>query len=297
MTSTFIVDIFISDKWSDCMPNIYAYIDYRKFLLDIIAEKKLANPRYSCRQLSKRLGISAATFVRILNGKRNISKKLLPKFIDYFKLRERAAEYFSLLVELAHVKGAEKKNLAYQKILDFRSARIKNIQPKEYSLFEKNYLVALREIIDIKGGITDFQALGKSLRPEIPGREIEKGVKTLLNLKMIAEGENKQYYAPETLLTTGEKWESVAIQRYQSEMIKLADSALMKYPKDERDISTLTIGISSEEMVRIKEIIRRARQEILAIAENSQRREYVYQLNVQLFPMSVNLTEGEKDAV
>jgi uncharacterized protein (TIGR02147 family) len=277
------------------MPNIYTYIDYRKFLLDVIAEKKLTNPRFSCRQLSKRLGVSAATFVRILNGKRNVSKKLLPKFIDYFKLRERAAEYFSLLVEMAHVKGAEKKNIAYKKILDFRSERINNIAPQEYSLFEQNYLIALREIIDIKGDIKDFESLGKSLRPEVSGREAKKGLQTLLNLKMIAEGENKRYYAPETLLTTGEKWESVAIQGYQSEMIKLADNALMKYPKDERDISTLTVGVSSEEIVRIKEILRQARQEILAVAEHSQSREYVYQLNVQLFPMSVNLMEGESN--
>jgi uncharacterized protein (TIGR02147 family) len=279
------------------MPNIYAYIDYRKFLVDVIAEKKLAHPGFSCRRLSSRLGISAATLVRILNGKRNVSKKLLPKFIDYFKLRDRAAEYFSLLVEMAHVKGAEKKNLVYQKILDFRSERIKNIRPQQYALFEKNYLIALREIIDIKGGIEDFQSLGKSLRPEITKREVERGVRTLLNLNLIAQGVNKQYYAPEALLSTGEKWESVVIRKYQSEMIKLADSALMKYSKDERDISTLTIGISSEEMIRIKEIIRTARQEILAVAQNSKRREYVYQLNVQLFPMSVNLMEGEKDAI
>jgi uncharacterized protein (TIGR02147 family) len=278
------------------MPNIYSYIDYRKFLLDILAEKKLSNPGYSCRLLSKRLGISAATFVRILNGKRNISKKLLPKFIDYFKLRERESEYFSLLIEFAHVKGSEMKTRLYQKILDYRSERMKNIQPKQYSLFEKNYLIALREIIDIQGDIADFQALGKNLRPEVSGREVEKGVKTLLGLNLITEGEDKRYHAPEGLLTTGEKWESVAIQRYQSEMIKLADTALMNYPKDERDISTLTIGISSEEILQIKEIIRRARQEILAVAENSSKREYVYQLNVQLFPMSVKLTEGENNA-
>jgi uncharacterized protein (TIGR02147 family) len=277
------------------MPNIYAYIDYRKFLLDVIAEKKLTNPGFSCRSLSARLGTSAATFVRILNGKRNVSKKLLPKFIDYFKLRERAAEYFSLLVELAHVKGSEKKNLAYQKLLDFRSERIKNLKPQHYSLFEKNYLIALREIIDIKGAIEDVQSLGKSLRPEISPREAEKGLKTLLELNLIALGEDNRYYAPESLLTTGEKWESVAIRKYQSEMIKLADRALIKYPKEERDVSTLTLGVSSEEILHIKEIIRRARQEILSVAENSKKREYVYQLNVQLFPMSVNLAEGKKD--
>jgi uncharacterized protein (TIGR02147 family) len=287
---------YIIDNRRKRMASIYAYIDYRKFLIDTIAEKKLASPGFSCRQLAGRLGISAATLVRILGGKRNVSKKLLPKFIDYFKLRERAAEYFSLLVEFAHVKGAEKRNAAYQKILDFRSERIKSIQPREYSLFEKNFLIALREIIDITGEAGDFQKLAKSLRPEITAREAEKGVAALLDSKMIARGEDKRFHASEKLLTTGEKWENVAIQRYQRDMIRLAESALMNYAKEERDISTVTIGASADEILKIKEILRRARQEILAVAENSSRREYVYQLNFQLFPMSARLAQGENNA-
>jgi uncharacterized protein (TIGR02147 family) len=286
----------IVDTWRRRMTSIYEYIDYRKFLLDVIAEKKLASPGFSCRQLAARLGISAATLVRILSGKRNVSKKLLPKFIDYFKLRERAAEYFSLLVEFAHVKGAEEKNAAYQKILDFRSERIKSLQPRQYSLFEKNFLIALREIIDIKGAVGDFQTLAKSLRPEIPAREAEKGVRALFESKMIVQEEDARVHASDKLLTTGEKWKGVAIRGYQRDMIRLAEGALMNYPKEERDISTLTLGVSEDDILKIKEILRRARQEILAIAENANRREYVYQLNLQLFPLSVNLTEGEKDA-
>ena len=277
------------------MANIYAYIDYRKFLIDVIAEKKLDNPRFSCRSISMRLGISPATFVRIINGKRNLSLKLLPNFIRYFKLRERAAEYFTLLVELAHVKGPEKKNAVYQKILDFRSERIKNIPHQHHSLFEKSYLAALREVVDIKGIITDFQSLGESLRPPISAREAEKGLKTLLDLNLLVQSEDGRYQASDTLLTTGERWEGVEIRNFQNEMIRLAGDALMKMPKEERDISTLTVGVSSDEILQIKEILRRTRQEILSIAERSKKREYAYQLNFQLFPMSVNLTEGGND--
>jgi uncharacterized protein (TIGR02147 family) len=81
------------------MPNVYSYIDYRKFLNDYVAEKKCANPKYSIRLMAQKLGISPGTLVRILNGKRNCSAALLPKFISLLKLRERAVEYFALLVQ------------------------------------------------------------------------------------------------------------------------------------------------------------------------------------------------------
>ncbi len=274
------------------MPNIYKYIDYRKFLLEFIAEKKLTNPRFSCRLLSMQLGTSAATFVRILNGKRNLSIKMLPKFINYLKLRDRASEYFCLMVELAHAKGTEKKNTAYQKILDFRSERIRTIQPLHYSLFEKWYLAALREIIDITGTAGNVKLLAGSLRPPIAVHEAEKAINALRDMEMISEDKNNRSHATEKLLTTGEKWESIAVQHFQLEMLRLAEDALIHMPKDERDISTLTIGLSSAEFFKVKEIVRRARQEILAVAEDSTGRECVYQLNMQLFPISTILKEG-----
>ena len=274
------------------MPNIYGYIDYRRYLMDYIKEKKVNNPRFSCRLFSSRMGICAATLARILNGERNISKKLLPVFIAELNLREKSAEYFSLMVQLTVVKNPENKNVIFQKMLDLRSERMRKVNPIHYSLFEKWYLIALREVIDIRGKIDNVSSVSESLRPSIPVKEAENAIKTLKNLNIIYEDNEGCFHATEKLLTTGEKWEHVAIQKYQSEMIGLANHALMSYPKHERDISTVTVGLSVDDLLKVKEILRRTRQEILAIAEDSKRRDYVYQLNMQLFPVSNCLREA-----
>lgn len=274
------------------MPNIYGYIDYRRYLMDYIKEKKVNNPRFTCRLLSTHMGICAATLARILNGERNISKKLLPVFIVELNLREKAAEYFSLMVKLTVEKNPENKNAIFQKMLDLRSERMRKVNPIHYSLFEKWYLIALREIIDIRGRIDTACSISDSLRPSIQVKEAENAIKILTNLNIIYEDNNGCFHATEKLLTTGEKWEHFVIQKYQSEMIKLAYHALMSYPKNERDISTVTVGLSADDLKKVKEILRRTRQEILAIAEDSKRREYVYQLNMQLFPVSNCLREA-----
>ena len=275
------------------MPNIYKFIDYRKYLLEVVAEKKLANPRFSCRMLSMQLGISAATFVRIVNGKRNLSKKMLPKFINYFKLRDRASEYFRLLVELSHVKDPENKNTLYQKILDFRSERIRKLQPSHYSLFDKWFLPVLREIIDTRGSISNHRQLAGMVRPPVRISDIRKAVRTLVDSGMIVREKNGRYASSDKVLSTGETWENIAISHFQGEMIRLAGDALLNIPKEERDIATLTIGVSADDIIRIKEILRRTRQEILSLIEESPDREYVYQLNTQLFPLSSNLAESD----
>ncbi len=277
------------------MPNIYHFIDYRKYLREYITERKLKNPKFSCRMFSRQLGISAATFVRILNGKRNISKKMLPKFIDNLKLRERAAEYFSLMVELANVKETADKNAVYQKMLDFRSNRVKTIKPFQYSVFEKWYLAVLREIIDIRGKIDDNKTLASFILPPVSAHEVSKAVNMLINMGMIIKKKDDLAFAKEKLLSTGENWESIPIHNFQIQSARLGERALLHIPKEERDISTLTVGLSSEDFYKVKEIIRRARQEILALAEDSVKRERVYQVNFQFFPLSTNLKGNTKN--
>lgn len=275
------------------MLSIYAYIDYKKYLVDFIAAKKLQNTKYSCRMLSVHLGISAATLVRILNGKRNLSRTLLPVFIKILKLSDEAAEYFSLMVEFAHVKGIQNKNKLYQELLDRRSKRIKEINPKHYSLFEKWHLLALREIIDITGDANNYKYIARRLRPSVRATEIKKDINVLMNLGIIADDGDGLGYSTDKMLSTGETWENVVIQKYQSDMIRMADSALMNYPKSERDISTMTVGLSSDDVIKAREILKRARQEIMALAEEAKDREYVYQINFQLFPLSNSLLKGQ----
>ena len=275
------------------MPNIYKFIDYRKYLLEIVAEKKITNPGFSYRMFSVQLGISAATFVRIINGNRNLSKKLLPKFVANLKLRDRASEYFRLLVELAHVKDPEKKNILYQKILDFRSERIRKLHPSHHSLFDKWFLPVLREIIDIRESVSSHRRMAGMVRPPVRISDIRKAVGTLVDSGMIIRDDDGRYIASDKMLSTGEAWENVAISRFQGEMIRLAGDALLNVPKEERDITTLTIGVSGDDLTRIREILRRTRQEILSLIEDSPDREYVYQLNMQLFPLSSNIPESD----
>lgn len=275
------------------MINIYGYVDYRKYLLDYIAAKKLQNEKYSCRMLSIRLGISAATLVRILNGKRNLSKTLLPAFIDYLKLPQDAAGYFSLMVQLAQVKDINEKNKIYQDILDHRSRRIKKMNQKHHSLFEKWHLLALREIIDIKGTVDNYNSIAEHLRPSVSIKEIKKDLQMLKSRGIVADDGNGRLYATDKLLSTGENWENMVIQKYQSDMIKLANNALLSYPKGERDISTMTVGFCPDDIIKVKEILKRTRQEIMALAEDAKDREYVYQINMQVFPLSNSLLKGQ----
>jgi uncharacterized protein (TIGR02147 family) len=78
------------------MDSIYTYFDYRQYLNDLFQEKRLCNKVLSLRAIAAKIGINSDTLVRILNNERNISKKLVPAFTNFLKLKNKETQYFSI---------------------------------------------------------------------------------------------------------------------------------------------------------------------------------------------------------
>jgi len=52
---------------------VYAYLDYRAFLRDYYAERKAASRAFSYRAFSKRAGVSAPNYLKlVIDGKRSL---------------------------------------------------------------------------------------------------------------------------------------------------------------------------------------------------------------------------------
>jgi uncharacterized protein (TIGR02147 family) len=88
------------------------------------------------------------------------------------------------------------------------------------------------------------------------------------------------------LVTTGAGPQGHHVVKYHREMLARAADALDSIPRDERELSALTLCVSYEAMMRLKERINEFRRELLQISELEGEPERVVQTNFQLFPMS-----------
>jgi uncharacterized protein (TIGR02147 family) len=88
------------------------------------------------------------------------------------------------------------------------------------------------------------------------------------------------------MLSTGDQVKSVEVANFQLQTIDLAKSAISDIPSNQRDISTLTLSISEEGFKKITGILRTTRKEILKVAQNDSNEDRVYQMNIQLFPLT-----------
>jgi uncharacterized protein (TIGR02147 family) len=66
----------------------------------------------------------------------------------------------------------------------------------------------------------------------------------------------------------------------------MAISALDAIAPEMRDFSTLTLSVSQEGLKQIKDVLAESRKTIMKIAKSDSNEDRVYQLNLQLFPLT-----------
>jgi len=97
------------------------------------------------------------------------------------------------------------------------------------------------------------------------------------------------------ILTTGPEVGSDALRNYQRQILALAEKSLESQTPGERDISTLTLTLSTEDLPEIKERISQLRRSLLQLARNADKADRVFALNISLFALSAQLQASELD--
>ena len=68
-------------------------------------------------------------------------------------------------------------------------------------------------------------------------------------------------------------------------MLKLADQGLTNVEESKRHYSAMTIVLGEEEASELNELILEFQRKVAELESQSQKRESVYQINLQLFPL------------
>ena len=74
---------------TDYKPDIYEYLDYRRFLRDAYEAFKIRDRRFSHRHIARKVGSDAGGFYKIISGQRHIPHRLVMKFAEIFRLNKR----------------------------------------------------------------------------------------------------------------------------------------------------------------------------------------------------------------
>lgn len=123
--------------------------------------------------------------------------------------------------------------------------------------------------------------------------EEELSIELLKRTGLLEESEEGSYIQTNELIPTGSEIESLAVNDLHAQMADLARNAVEEIPKEECDISGLTMGVSRDTFEAIKSELKEFRQRIRALISEDQVVERMYRLNMQFFPLSKEIKEEE----
>jgi len=268
-------------------PSLFHYSDFRAFISDYYQHRKKLDPKYSHRFFARKAGIrSSGFFSDVLSGRRNLTTDLIMKFSEALKLKPNEKDYFENLVRFTQAKGLGEKNRYYEKMLSFQNIKAEILGRHQYEFYSKWYYSAIRELINFIRFKDDFSGLARKLNPAVTPSQARKAVRILEKLGLIKKGADNVYVQTSAIITTGKEFKSINVANFQKATMELAREAIERHPRENRDISTLTVTLSEKGFGAVRSEIESLRKKILSMARAEQGPDRVYQVNFQLFPLS-----------
>ena len=270
------------------MRDVLTYTSYRELIKDYYDAKKSENPSFSYQVFAQRSGFKAKTYLLdIISGKRPLSKKSLLNVATAMGLKKRETDYFETLVNFNNSKSSKEKEYYFERLKSLAGRTgAQKITSNQYDYFSQWYHVAIRELVTMKGFKGNYKTLAKKLNPRITPKQAKDSVQLLLRLGMIQKMASGTFKQKDPQISTGDELYSLAVLKHQQETLKLANEALERIPVENRDISTVTAGISYKCFGVVKQEIQLFRKRLLSIIEEDQGVDVVYQINFQLFPLT-----------
>lgn len=268
------------------MMVLHEYMDYRAFLRDFYEHRKKLNTAWSYRFMSSRLEVDSGQLVRILQGKLHLPQRAMGAAIRLCGLNGRDAAYFEELVRFAKSKSTEESTRSLERLAALRGISSAAISSDQADYYRAWYHTVVRALLGIAPFRGDWETLGSLCMPEISSQQARESVELLERLGVVCRSEQGALRLAERHVTPGEGVPSETIRQFQKDTIDLAKQALDAIPRDEREISTITMALSEADIGLVQGWIRDLRRQTQTLADSTHEPDRVFHLNVQLFPVT-----------
>jgi uncharacterized protein (TIGR02147 family) len=268
-------------------PNIFQYHDYRVFLKDWLAYRKVSQSGFSLRVLAKQAGLASGYLPMVLGDKRPLSGAAMAKLVPFLGLNASEQSFFENMVTLGTTESHEARLNALERMKRFQEFKKQNRDDTEaYEYLTHWYYVAIREMAAMKDFQFDAEWVQKKLRFAITLKEIKDALEFLKESGYIEVRSDGTVTPPKKPLNCSGGVYRLALGKFHREIFALAARSIEKTPSEERNIQGHTFALRDEDLDEAKEIVEEALRKIRKLGESEVKGESVYHMEIALFPLT-----------
>ena len=277
------------------MKPIVEYSDFRMFMRDFYEERKRCSA-FSWREFSKLAGFSSPSYMKVVcDGKSKLSRIGVERTGAAMGLSGFEMDYFRAMVKFGQAETEESKKTAYNEMLAIaKTYKVRTLEGDLFQYYDSWRNPVLRELAPIMPGATPGE-MAKMCYPEVSALEVRDSLEFLTKAGLLKKVDGN-FVQSETSVKGTTDATRLALRGMHREMSKLATPAL-ELPKEVRNFSGVTMGLSRDSYCKIESVLDECRRQIIAIAAEETNIEQVYRVNLQLFPLTKNVKEGDDERV
>ena len=135
--------------------------------------------------------------------------------------------------------------------MTLREPGCRPLEEWQYAFYQKWYHSAIHALLSIYEFRGSYRELASIMTPSITAKQARESIQLLTKIGLVRRDEDGVYRPTDAFVTSGERWQSIAIQNFQKETITLSAQSLDLHPKELRDISTVTVALSRKDLPEI----------------------------------------------
>jgi len=280
-------------------PKLGAYTDYRQFLRDFYEYKRALSKSslrpYSYTTFAASADIKSPNYLKlIIDGQRNLSREMAVKFARAVGLGKEDTEEFLALVDFTQAVDPLERNRHLKVLADLRVRQQLKSGEINAETWEKVpswvtwVLYALTEQNNVRfEPETLFETMRGKARPE----ELRRCMERLFESgELVKNAETGEVTKGRELMSGSENIPVALVRKLQAELIYLGLESLFQDQPQDREFGAQTMSLTEDEFELLKFELRQFRKrwaKDVSVARKTTKGDRVFQLNIQLFPVSL----------
>ncbi|MGZ3712891.1 MAG: TIGR02147 family protein [Bdellovibrionota bacterium] len=229
-----------------------------------LAERCGKNPQYSLRAFARASGISHTVLSLVLSGKRKFSKKAVSRLVDFLEVDPVQAQKLQ--------KQFKQETQEYQ-----------DLSLDTFQVISDWYHYAILSALELPKAKFEAKWIAKSL--SISLTQAKLAMDRLQRLGLVEEKKGK-FSQSGKAITVDNIQSTVATRTFHKQLLDKAKEAIETTSFEERDMSSTTFAMDETQIPYAKKRIREFRRQLSAELEAMGAPTAVYNLTVQIFPVT-----------
>lgn len=280
------------------LPRLGVYTDYRDYLKDFYeykrAQTKSALRPYSYATFAAAADIKSPNYLKlIIDGQRNLSREMAMKFARALSLSREECDEFIALVEYTQAIEPLERNRYLKVLSDLRvrqQLKSGEINAETWEKVPSWVTWVLYALAEQKNVRFEPEALFEHMRGKARLEDIRRSLEKLFaSGELVRNPDTGEVTKGRELMSGSENVPVALVRKLQAELIYLGLESLFQDEPQDREIGAQTLSLTAEEFELLKFELRQFRKRWLkdvSVARKVSKGDRVFQLNIQLFPVS-----------